>query len=497
MAVIPFFSEQVGGTGFEMGMFFTSYAITQMISVYLMGSWSDKYGRKLFLMLSLFGSFTGPLLQSFSTSMLMMNIFRAYTGLLAGSMTLGQAVIADLYPPEKRGSLFSFLLGIASSAFIIGPAIGGALGAIKIQMPFWISGGCAGIMFAIALCYLKESNVIVIKKNDLKSRRQKLLKKTALSDEETKEVDIITEELNKMNSKKTKKEEENIQLHWNKFMILWLIIRFLNECVSVIISSYYGLYMISAINATSLHYSIYLCCTGTAAVIVQIIIFPWLKDKLHISVVYIALIGAIIMFGGTMFMTFVLSPWLAIVAGFITFFGYAFISPIAVLVLSVQAPPECQGKALSVATVVSQAVYIIIPLLYGSFYDFSPFWTISSTIAFAGVLIILVLFLWCIPGSLTCADSKETNNSHEENLSSSSDALKEQKDIITAETKSPSVEVDINNTGTKLMESNTINIVPPSEQVDIHVPETEQSIFIHDDEQKNTGVNKQIIVSPI
>ncbi|KAK8805313.1 hypothetical protein WA158_001970 [Blastocystis sp. Blastoise] len=310
-----------------MGMFYTAYSVTQMISVYCMGSWSDKYGRKLFLILSLFGSFTGPLLQSFSKSMLVMNIFRAYTGLLAGSVTIGQASIADLFPPEKRGSYFSYLLGISSSAYVIGPAIGGALGAISLQMPFWVS-----------------------------------------AEEESQEIDSIKEQLDGNNKK---------------------IIRFMNECISVILASYYGLFIINVIKATSIHYTVFLCSVGIAAALIQIIFLPLFKDKLHFNVVYIAIIGSIIMLIGTVVATFPPSPWYAAISGFIIFAGFSFINPISVMVLSVQSPPECQGKALSAATIVSQSVYIIIPLVYGSFYDKSPFWSICSTNIFA-ILIALV-----------------------------------------------------------------------------------------------------------
>ncbi|KAK8805837.1 hypothetical protein WA158_002493 [Blastocystis sp. Blastoise] len=487
MAVIPFFSEKVGGTGFEMGMFYTAYSVTQMISIFFMGPLSDKYGRRFFLLLSLFGSFTGPLFQSFAPSMLVMNILRAYTGILAGSMTIGQASIADMFPLEKRGSYFSFLLGITASAYILGPVIGGVLGEISLQMPFWISSICAFIVFIIAIFCLKETNATVIKKTELKTKKHTLLKKTGLTIEENKQVDEIRMELTKLNSKKTKEEKKSMKNDWNIHMIFWLVIRCINECICIILSSYYGLYIISKLNATSMHYSLTLCGTGIATVIVQLIFFPLFREKLHFSVVYIAIVGAIIMLGATILATLAPSPWYAVLGGSCIFVGYAFINPIPITVLSIQAPPECQGEVLSVgiyihhfsiinwfsfiATIVSQAAYIIIPLLYGSFYDFSPFWTISSTIAFAGIVVILLLIFLCVPGSLTCADKKEISNIQEEKLPSKSEKTKESKDS-TSDCNSLSV----NTNNDSIMISTQSNSLSISSISDTSIPLPEQVI---------------------
>ena len=57
----------------------------------LMGPLSDIYGRKPVLLLSLFGSCFGSLFQGMSRSMTSLIIWRAFTGLFAGSMILVQA----------------------------------------------------------------------------------------------------------------------------------------------------------------------------------------------------------------------------------------------------------------------------------------------------------------------------------------------------------------------------------------------------------------------
>ncbi|KAK8795658.1 hypothetical protein WA158_000315 [Blastocystis sp. Blastoise] len=490
MPVIPLFVQHLGASGFELGLFYTAYSVTQMISAYFMGSLSDKYGRRLFLLLSLFGSFTGPLFQSFSVAMWMFSLFRAYTGILAGSMTIGQAYIADVIPPEKRAGSFSFILGLGSAAFIFGPAIGGLLGGISLQMPFWVSSGCAFIVFITAIFCLKETNATVIRKTELKAKQRKLLKKTGLSIEESKEVDEIKEELNKLNSKKTKEEKESIKIHWNIYMIFWLVIRFLNECVCVLFSSYFGYYLISYLQGTQMNYSIMLCCTGIVTCIIQGFLYSILRDKLHTSVVYIGLLGCIIMLSGAILCTVANSVWMGILGGILLLGGYAFVSPNCSVVLSIQAPPECQGKALSMSTVTSEAVYIVIPMVFGAIYDVSPFWTICSMTIFSALILLLLLIFWCIPGSLTCADKKESTESKEGSppsskiesdnsdasiiMNYSKDTMNEDKNIsINMNTESP---VMPRETESKNIVSTSHSVTCPSLEVKILVSETNLSI---------------------
>lgn len=55
-----------------------------------MGPLSDRYGRKPFMLLSLFGSCFGSLLQGLSKTMTSLIIWRSFTGLFAGSLILVQ-----------------------------------------------------------------------------------------------------------------------------------------------------------------------------------------------------------------------------------------------------------------------------------------------------------------------------------------------------------------------------------------------------------------------
>ena len=116
-----------------------------------MGILSDKYGSRPFLIASLIGSFVGmkcrvmfglwdvgPLLQSISWNMTSFILFRGLTGLLAGSITLGQSIITDCFPVEERAKYMSQLCGMVSFAFVFGPAVGGFLAEWALRVPLYV-----------------------------------------------------------------------------------------------------------------------------------------------------------------------------------------------------------------------------------------------------------------------------------------------------------------------------------------------------------------------
>lgn len=67
--ILPFLVKELHSTSMQEGILFSSYAVFQMISLMFMGPGSDSYGRRPFLLLSLFGSCFGSLFQAMSNSM--------------------------------------------------------------------------------------------------------------------------------------------------------------------------------------------------------------------------------------------------------------------------------------------------------------------------------------------------------------------------------------------------------------------------------------------
>ena len=106
----------------------TSYLVANAITLTASSFLAKRYGRKAFFMWSV-GLFTvASILCGFAWSLESLLFFRVLQGLGGGGMApLAQSILADSFPPEKRGQAFA-LYGVAIVvAPVIGPTLGGWL----------------------------------------------------------------------------------------------------------------------------------------------------------------------------------------------------------------------------------------------------------------------------------------------------------------------------------------------------------------------------------
>ncbi|WP_375464889.1 DHA2 family efflux MFS transporter permease subunit [uncultured Methylobacterium sp.] len=103
----------------------TTYLVANAITLIASSFLAKRYGRKLFFMWSV-GLFTlSSLACGFAWSLESLLFFRILQGLGGGGMApLAQSILADSFPPEKRGQAFA-VYGIA---IVFAPAIGPTLG---------------------------------------------------------------------------------------------------------------------------------------------------------------------------------------------------------------------------------------------------------------------------------------------------------------------------------------------------------------------------------
>ena len=140
--VIPSLIQELTGEGLSEasrygGWLIASYAIIQFLCAPIVGSLSDKYGRRPILLLSLLGFGIDYLVIAFAPSIGWLFLARIIAGFFGASFTTGAAYIADVSSPEKKSQNFG-LLGVAFGlGFIVGPVMGGVLGEIGPRIPFF------------------------------------------------------------------------------------------------------------------------------------------------------------------------------------------------------------------------------------------------------------------------------------------------------------------------------------------------------------------------
>ncbi len=86
-------------------------------------------------MFSQLGTFNGFVMLGLANSLPIIFLSRIIDGVTAGNLTIAQAAIADVTPPEGRAKAFG-IIGIAFGlGFLVGPAISAAIATIDIHYP--------------------------------------------------------------------------------------------------------------------------------------------------------------------------------------------------------------------------------------------------------------------------------------------------------------------------------------------------------------------------
>lgn len=139
------------------GLLIAAYALMQFLFSSVIGSLSDRFGRRRVLLASNFCQGIDYLLLGFAPSLAWLFLGRLIAGLTGASIGTATAYIADVTPPEKRAQSFG-MVGIAFGlGFIFGPLLGGLLGSWMLRLPFFVAAGLTLANAAWGFFVLPES----------------------------------------------------------------------------------------------------------------------------------------------------------------------------------------------------------------------------------------------------------------------------------------------------------------------------------------------------
>jgi DHA1 family tetracycline resistance protein-like MFS transporter len=146
--VMGFLDNDTAKAARMFGVFGTVWALMQFFFAPVLGSVSDRFGRRPVILLSNFGLAFDYVLMALAPTLGWLFVGRVISGITAASVPTASAYIADVTPVEKRAGAFGMLGAAFGLGFVLGPALGGILGAYDPRLPFWAS---AGLSFANAL----------------------------------------------------------------------------------------------------------------------------------------------------------------------------------------------------------------------------------------------------------------------------------------------------------------------------------------------------------
>ncbi|MES2807566.1 MAG: TCR/Tet family MFS transporter [Bacteroidota bacterium] len=119
------------------------YATMQLVFASIVGSLSDRYGRRPVLLASLFGFSIDYVFMAFAPSIAWLFVGRFIAGVTGASTATATAYIADVSTGHKRDANFGLVGAAGGFGMIIGIALGAYLGELNIKFPFMAAAGFA------------------------------------------------------------------------------------------------------------------------------------------------------------------------------------------------------------------------------------------------------------------------------------------------------------------------------------------------------------------
>ncbi len=157
--LVPLYAEQYGASVVQIGLLTGSYALMQLIFAPVLGRVSDRYGRRPVILGSLLGSAIAWLMFGFAGALWVLFVARILDGISGASYAAAQAYVADITTDEDRVRGMGLIGAAFGLGFIIGPGIGGVLGAVDPRLPFVVAAAFALANFGLAWKRLPESRV--------------------------------------------------------------------------------------------------------------------------------------------------------------------------------------------------------------------------------------------------------------------------------------------------------------------------------------------------
>ena len=153
--ILPFLVYLItdfGGNAVIYGIIGAIYPLFQFIGAPILGTWSDRVGRKRILLLSQAGTFISWMIfllaffmpnksiTSFSTAdygviaftlpIIILIIARAFDGLTGGNISVANAYLSDITDGEEREAGFGKMAAAMNFGFILGPVISGVVSSL-------------------------------------------------------------------------------------------------------------------------------------------------------------------------------------------------------------------------------------------------------------------------------------------------------------------------------------------------------------------------------
>ena len=156
--VLPQIALGFESRGWMLGLLLAAYSIAQFFAAPILGTLSDKYGRKPILVISKIGSTIAYVILALSHNYWWILVSRLLDGFTGGNISVARAYVSDVTTQENRAKGMA-LIGVSFAVgFLLGPAIGGVAYGVSDthSLAAWIAGSLSLLAAILTILLLRE-----------------------------------------------------------------------------------------------------------------------------------------------------------------------------------------------------------------------------------------------------------------------------------------------------------------------------------------------------
>ena len=142
---------------FWYGVVALSFGATNFVSSPILGALSDRFGRRPVLLSGFMGLALSFWVTGLATALWMLIVVRVFNGAMQANAAVANAYVADITAPADRARRFGLVGAMFGLGFTLGPALGGVLGSIHLNLPFFVAGTMAVLNGLYGYFVLPES----------------------------------------------------------------------------------------------------------------------------------------------------------------------------------------------------------------------------------------------------------------------------------------------------------------------------------------------------
>ena len=156
-ALVGTFTGSQADQAYWFGATTFAFSVANFFGSPVLGGLSDRFGRRPVLLLGFSALAMSFFVTALASALWVLIVVRLFSGAMQSNASVANAYVADISAPEDRARRFGLLGAMFGVGFILGPVMGGLLGAIDLRWPFFAAGTLALLNLVYGYLVLPES----------------------------------------------------------------------------------------------------------------------------------------------------------------------------------------------------------------------------------------------------------------------------------------------------------------------------------------------------